>query len=178
MLLTLATPAVVMAFSISFRFKASFKGVRACISFLQSTWRHFIPPKSVIIQMMESHRKMLLSLSFARPNPKTKTTNTKGMANIENSLNQAAWCRTHISNIMILPPTASQRPLCPSLHHILFAPYNCRFLLLRSPAILILVSGWFYLQFSSMACFLHDFGDSEKFGISTFRQHFPKHNLS
>ena len=139
---------------------------------------HFIPPKSVIIQMMESHCKMLLSLSFARPNPKTKTTNTKGMVNIENSLNQAAWCRTHISNIMILPPTASQRPLCPSLHHILFAPYNCRFLLLRSPAILILVSGWFYLQFSSMACFLHDFGDSEKFGISTFRQHFPKHNLS
>ena len=87
MLLTLATPAEVMAFSISFRFKASFKGVRACICFLDDTF-HFIPPKSVIIQIMESHRKMLLSLSFARPNPKTKTTNTKGMTNIENSLMQ------------------------------------------------------------------------------------------
>ena len=37
---------------------------------------------------MESHRKLLLSLSFAPPNPTTKTTNTKGMTNIENSLMQ------------------------------------------------------------------------------------------
>ena len=163
-----------MAFSISFRFKASFKGVRACICFLESTWWHlsFYPPKVYHNPDNGVNSFFLYLLPHQIPPPRRLTPKVWPISKI-------AWPAWPTS-----PTSWSYRQLPRSILFILCSTTFCSLLTTVDSFYCVRLQFWSRLQevftffpfFAWLRGAVH-YGFSEKIGITTFGQHFPKHNL-